>query len=110
MMKTTLISLLLAVLLNPQNAEANICGTDYQNFNPTTNGLDFVTVHSSETLKPCVINAGLFFNYAVNSLTYSRTLNAQVISGQKLKDKTLGADFSFGFGITDRWDFGVNIP
>ncbi|MES2963621.1 MAG: OmpA family protein [Bdellovibrionota bacterium] len=91
-------------------AEANICGTDYQNFNPTTNGLDFVTVHSSETLKPCVINAGLFFNYATNSLTYSKTLNALVVSGQKRKDSVLGADLSAGMGITDRWDFGISIP
>lgn len=91
-------------------AEANICGTDYQNFNPTTNGLDFVTVQSSETLKPCVINAGLFFNYAVNSLTYSRTLNSLVVSGQKRKDSILGADLSAGIGINDRWDFGISVP
>src|ERR1035437_7109305 len=91
-------------------ANANICGTDYQNFNPTTNGLNFVTVQSSETLKPCIINTGLFFNYAANSLAYSKTLNSQVISGQKEHDRILGADLSFGMGLTDRWDFGINVP
>ncbi|MGE0632681.1 MAG: OmpA family protein [Pseudobdellovibrionaceae bacterium] len=91
-------------------AFANVCGTDYQNFNPTTNGLDFVTVQSSETLRPCIINMGLFFNYAVNSLTYSKTLNANFKSGQKRKDSITGADLSIGMGLTDRWDFGVNVP
>jgi outer membrane protein OmpA-like peptidoglycan-associated protein len=102
-------ALILTGLVGAQ-AHANICGTDYQNFNPTTNGLDFVTVHSSETLRPCIINMGLFFNYAVNSLTYSKRLNANFPAGQKQKDQTVGADLSAGMGITNRWDFGVNVP
>ena len=40
-------------------ASANVIGNDTQNFNPTTNGLDFVTVQSSETLDPGIINFGL---------------------------------------------------
>lgn len=91
-------------------ANANICGTDYQNFNPTTNGLDFVTVHSSETLNPCIVNTGLFFNYAANSLTYSKTLNANFPSGHKRRDRTTGADLNVGMGITDRWDVGLSVP
>lgn len=99
----TLVSLLSAP------AFANICGTDYQNFNPTTNGLDFVTVQSSETLKPCFINMGVFLNYAANSMTYSRTLNSGYVNGQQAHDRTLGGDLSLGFGLTDRWDVGVNL-
>lgn len=102
--------LLVTASLFSSSAFANICGTDYQNFNPTTNGLDFVTVQSSETLKPCIINMGLFFNYAANSLTYSRTLNTGFQNGQKGHDKTLGADLSLGMGLTDRWDIGLNVP
>lgn len=103
------ISLTVIFLLNPIQAQANICGTDFQNFNPTTNGLDFVTVQSSETLKPCIINMGLFLNYAENSLTYSQSLN-NLVKGQKRKDKILGADLSIGVGLTDRWDVGINVP
>lgn len=106
-MKNILFAFLMTL---PLSARANICGTDYQNFNPTTNGLDFVTVHSSETLQPCVINMGLFLNYAANSLTYSKTLNQNFQSGQKGKDRSLGADLSLGMGINKRWDFGVNVP
>ena len=102
--------IVLGGLLGVLPAWANICGTDYQNFNPTTNGLDFVTVQSSETLKPCIVNAGLFFNYAVNSLTYSQTLNANFPKGQKRKDRILGADLSVGIGLTERWDVGLSVP
>ncbi len=83
-------------------AHANICGTDYQNFNPTTNGIDFVTVQSSQTIAPCIINLGLFLNYAANSLTFT--------SGQKQRDRILASDLSFGMGINKKWDFGVNLP
>lgn len=88
---------------------ANVCGTDFQNFNPTTNGLDFVTVQSSETLKPCTINMGLFFNYAKNTLTYTKS-STNLQKGDEAKDSVLAADLSVGFGITDRWDVGINIP
>lgn len=97
------------ILMSAASAEANICGTDYQTFNPTTSGLDFVTVQSSETLKPCIINMGLFANYAANSLSYSRTVSAGQ-SGHPQRDRILGMDLNAGMGLTDRWDFGVNIP
>lgn len=93
------ILMVLALWLVTPAAQANVCGTDYQNFNPTTGGLDFVTVQSSETLSPCVINMGMFLNYAANSLTYSKTLNTGYYAGQKRKDRTLAADLSAGMGL-----------
>lgn len=108
--KTWLVSLLILFLWSPISALGNICGTDYQNFNPTTGGLDFITVHSSETLKPCVGNFGFFTNYAVNSLTYSKTINSNIVAGEKPSDSLLYADFSLGFGLAKNWDMGINIP
>jgi outer membrane protein OmpA-like peptidoglycan-associated protein len=90
-------------------ANANICGTDYQNFNPLTSGLDFVTVHSSETLSPCLINLGFFVNYSRNTLTYTQD-TASRAAGDKLKDQMWSADASLGIGITDRWDAGISVP
>lgn len=110
-MKTILIGILFSLIFfSLGTAQANICGTDYQNFNPTTSGLDFVTVHSSETLNPCILNMGLFFNYAANTLTYSRTINANVVAGEQPEDKILAADFSIGLGLTDNWDIGLSFP
>ena len=62
------LSLLLLSLVACMRAQANVVGADTQNFNPTNDGLDFVTVHSSKTLSPGLLNLGVFVNYAVNSL------------------------------------------
>jgi len=87
---------------------ANVVGADTQNFNPITNGLDFVTVHSSETLKPGVLNFGLFLNYAVNSLPNYEDATTQTRTD--FSDSLLSADLNVGFGILRNWDFGFSIP
>ncbi len=92
----------------PLGASANVIGTDMQNFNATTSGLDFVTVHSSETLRPGIINLGLFFNYAVNTLPYFDSLNTQ--SRTNFNDTVLGADLNAGIGLMRNWDVGVSFP
>lgn len=98
--------LLLALLHN--FSLANVVGVDTQNFNPTTNGLDFVTVQSSETLKPGVLNFGLFLNYAVNSLpNYEDTVTQ---TRTDFRDSLLSADLNFGMGIMNNWDFGMSFP
>ncbi len=99
----------LILIVGPSFSSANICGTDYQNFNPTTSGIDFVTVHSSETIEPCYINTGFFMNYAVNSLAYSRTVG-QFIAGTKPGDKLTSLDFNVGTGLTKNWDVGLSFP
>jgi outer membrane protein OmpA-like peptidoglycan-associated protein len=92
----------------PLAGRANVLGTDMQNFNATTSGLDFVTVHSSETLRPGIINLGLFFNYAVNTLPYFDSLNTQ--SRTNFNDTVLGADLNAGIGLMRNWDVGISFP
>ncbi len=101
-----------AAFLILQSAHANVIGTEYQNFNPTYSGLDFTTVQSSETLKPCLCNIGLFFNYAKNTLTYSDTYyqTNTDLKGQRAKDYLIGADLNAGFGLTKNWDIGLSLP
>ena len=102
------------MILFLSQAKANVIGTEYQNFNPTYSGLDFTTVQSSETLKPCLCNIGLFFNYAKNTLTYSDSYYSgagnQDLKGQRAKDYLIGADLNFGFGLTRYWDIGISLP
>ncbi|MGE4132472.1 MAG: OmpA family protein [Bdellovibrionales bacterium] len=94
-----------------ETTSANICGSDFQNFNPTSSGLDFVTVHSSETLKPCVINLGLFTNYAANTLSYSQNYAGSTTnSGSQANDRIFAGDLSAGFGLTPHWDAGIGLP
>ncbi len=97
--------ILLALLSQvPDTTFANIVGMDAQNFNPITSGLDFVTVQSSETLKPGILNLGFFVNYAKNSLpNFGKTTGA-------FGDHLWGMDLNAGFGIRKNWDIGVNFP
>ena len=95
--------LLTVFFLASPGAFANVVGTDAQNFNLTTDGLDFVTVQSSETLLPGVINLGLFFNEAWNALPRFK--------GQPgYNDHLLGMDLNLGVGLAPRWDAGVSVP
>jgi len=88
-------------------ARANIVGSDAQNFNSITSGLDFVTVQSSETLKPGYVNLGAFFNYAVNSLPYFD----QTAQGRtQFNDSLLGLDLNVGAGLGPNWDIGASFP
>ncbi len=89
------------------SAQANVVGTDAQNFNTITSGLDFVTVHSSETLKPGIVNLGLFLNYAVNTLPY---YDITPQSRLNWNDTILGMDLNAGLGLTKNWDIGISFP
>ena len=89
-------------------ANANVVGADMQNFNPTTDGLDFVTVESSETLLPGFANFGLFMNYAVNTLPYFDDSNHQ--SRTKINDSILAADLNVGVGVARNLSIGLSLP
>jgi outer membrane protein OmpA-like peptidoglycan-associated protein len=92
----------------PYSVWANVVGVDSQNFNPTTSGLDFVTVHSSKTLSPGIMNFGLFFNYAINTLpNYEDTLTQDRFEP---KDSLLALDLNMGLGLMENWDVGISIP
>src|SRR5690606_12039602 len=92
----------LLVILLATPLKANVIGTDAQNFNSISSGLDFVTVQSSETLAPGVVNLGLFFNYAKNTLPY-------FTSGEE-NDSLLIADMNIGLGLTKNCDIGLSLP
>lgn len=89
-------------------ARANVVGVDTQNFNPITDGLDFVTVHSSKTLDPGVVNFGFFLNYAVNSLPNYENVSNQ--SRTDIVDTLFSSDLNFGVGLTRFWDAGFSLP
>lgn len=94
------------ILFISHPALANVVGSDAQNFNPTTSGLDFVTVQSSSTLEPGIFNLGLFTNYAKNSLPYYDS----TAGGAKRNSSLTGGDLNFGVGLTKNWDFGLSFP
>ncbi|NJL26289.1 MAG: OmpA family protein [Calothrix sp. SM1_5_4] len=83
-------------------------GADTQNFNPTNDGLDFVTVHSSETLSPGLLNLGVFLNYAVNSLPNYEDATTQ--SRTNFSDALLSSDLNFALGLMRGWEVGLSFP
>ena len=102
------IHLVLTSLVFTSLAQANVVGVDAQNFNPTSNGIDFVTVQSSETLEPGILNLGLFFNYAINTLPNYQNTTTQ--TRDEPKDQLVSMDTSIGLGLTKNWDIGFTVP
>lgn len=96
-------------LLAPGVGHANVIGSDAQNFNPTTSGLDFVTVQSSETLEPGIFNLGLFANYAKNTFPYYESISGAAQRVER-NNSLVGGDFNLGFGLAKDWDAGISFP
>ena len=88
------------------SAHANFVGNDTQNFNPTPNGIDFITVHSSQTLASGVLNSGLFVNTSRNVLP---TIITQ--TGEKLSsgNSITFNDLSLGYGLSSDIEFGLSL-
>lgn len=98
---------LLVSLLALNTAHANVVGSDSQSFNPTTSGLDFVTVHSSETLDCCILNVGVFTHYSRNTFPNFQDNNGGEIAHD---DALWMGDLNFGYGLMKNWDIGLNMP
>lgn len=96
-----------ALMIYITPVQANVVSTGMQNFNPTPDGLDFLTVQSSETLSPGIINIGLFFNNAYNSLPYYEGSSQ---SRTNFNDSLLGMDINIGAGITENFELGFSNP
>lgn len=86
----------------PLTSFANVVGTDVQNFNPTSDGVGYISVHASKTLDPGILNLGWFFDYSKNMLPY--------FDNGKRNDSIRYLDFHAGLGIIKDWDIGINVP
>lgn len=92
-------------------AYANVVGTHIQNFNPTTNGLDFVTVHSSKTLTPGQFNLSLYLDHADDSLPfYKAPLIPHANNYEEPHDTLTHTHLGIGFGLMENWDIGISAP
>lgn len=98
---------LFAMMVLVQTARANVVGNGNQNFNPTPDGLDFVTVQSSETLKPGIFNFGIFLNHAVNTLPYFNTTSQSIT---RYNDSLTAMDLSMGVGVFKNFQLGLSLP
>ena len=97
----------LTIFSMPNSIFANAVGNDFQNFNPTSGGVGFVTVHNSKTLKKGVYNLGLYINHAINPLPEFDDEN-EGRGGQR--NSITGLDLNMGIGLSKNLDIGINLP
>lgn len=97
---------LVIAFLTASDARANFIGNDTSNFNPVPGGIDFVTVHSSETLASGIFNSGFFLNYAGNSLPPTIEMSGQVIGSS---NSVLFSDINLAYGISERLELGTSF-
>ena len=90
-------------------ALGNVVGPDMQNFNATPDGLDFVTVQSSETLRAGYWNLGLFVNQAKGTLPRFPDDGSNRVVGQ-YDDTLTGLDINMAYGLTNRITLGLSLP
>jgi outer membrane protein OmpA-like peptidoglycan-associated protein len=89
---------------------ANTVGSSFDNFNPTSSGLDYVTVRSSKVLNTGNFSLGLFMDHAFNTLPYFQDQNTRSDSSKKINDSITSMNFSVGYGLSDNWELGLNLP
>ncbi|MGE0174156.1 MAG: OmpA family protein [Oligoflexales bacterium] len=105
--KYFLVGLSLIFLMIPTTF-GNVVGPEAQNFNPTTSGIDFVTVQSADVLPPGVFNLGLFANQSINTLPYFEGQGGQ--NRGRVNDQLIMTDFNFGFGVLPDFEIGFSYP
>ena len=117
MMRLAMFTLLgFVTFMSPkQSAVAGVIGSDYELFNPTTDGVDFLTVESAATLKKGQFNLGVFFDYALGNdpMSFSGNVEEDASVRHDLTDTTdfmVVGHFSIGLGIMDGWSAGVSFP
>ncbi len=98
-----------------QNAVAGVIGSDYEIFNPTTDGVDFLTVESAATLKKGQFNLGLMFDF-VHSAD-PQNLPAGTREDESVRndigdpsDYMIVGHFSIAVGLMEGWSFGLSFP
>ena len=68
-----------------------------------------MTVQSSETLDPGIVNLGLFLNEARNTLPRLRSKTTNEFPSHS-SDRLLGMDLNAGVGVSENWDLSISLP
>lgn len=95
------------VIAFASTAAAKQKNADVINFNPTSDGGKYMTLHQSQTLKQWGYHVGMYANYAYEPLEYAD------LSGNRRRgivDDLLTTDFQAAIGWTDWFEMGVNFP
>lgn len=94
-------------LLFPALASANVLG-DMQTFQPNTDGLDFITVHTGRALPKGFFVFSNYLNYAKDHLLVYKTLADQ--DRIDYEDSLFEYDFGIAYGLTDNLQLSFQMP
>lgn len=88
-------------------AHSNVLG-DMQTFQPNTDGLDFITVHTARPLPKGFFVFSNYLNYAKDHLLVYRTLGAQ--DRMDYEDSLFEYDFGIGYAWTEKFQISLQAP
>ncbi len=92
------------------SVHGGVVGSDTQNFNPTSDGDEFITTKSTKVLGHLNFNVGLFLDHAINPLPYYEDTNAEDFqSRSSLNDHLTSLDLHFAIGLSKFMNLGINI-
>jgi outer membrane protein OmpA-like peptidoglycan-associated protein len=97
----------LFLMLASFRAYSNVLG-DMQTFQPNTDGLDFITVHTARPLPQGFFVFSNYLNYAKDHLLVYKTLAAQ--DRMNYEDSLFEYDFGIGYGITNKLQVSLQAP
>jgi hypothetical protein len=91
------------------NALANVLGISYQNFFPTPAQTDYITVHSSESIRAKKWRMHIFGTLSGNNL-FAYDLPASNQQTHDISDQLAAGSFGIAYGITSDLEFGLSLP
>ena len=90
-------------------SNANILGISYEGFFPTSAQTDYITVHSTESIRSKKWRMHFFGTLSGNNLlAYEVPVSTQ--TSQNVEDQLLAANFGLAYGITSYLEYGLSVP
>lgn len=89
--------------------QANVLGVSYQNFFPDPAQTDYITVHSTESIRAKKWRMHLFGSFSGNNLL-AYDVPTQNQETHLVTDQLAAADFGVAYGITSNLEYGLNLP
>lgn len=102
-----ILSGLLALLSSP--ASANVLGVNYHNFFPSPAQTDYITVHSTESIRAGKWRAHVYSSFSGNNV-FAYDLPASTQRTHSVSDQLATAAVGVAYGITSQLEYGVSLP
>jgi len=107
MKKLQIIAIAAFAVLLALPAAAKPKTADVVNFNPTSDGGKYITVHQSKSLHQWGFNAGMYTDFAYHPLEYADPAGNR---RRGIVDNLLMSHFDAAIGFFDFWSMGIDMP